>query len=225
VKPLIEKYFGPIPAGPAVARPDIAQPVLEKSVEATLEDKNVDAPRLSFVWHGVKQYSADEPAGDVLSFILGQGRTSRLYRSLVFEKQVASDVEASNPTLGLGGMFSIDVTANQGHTVAELRPLVQAIVDDVKKNGVKPEELARAKRNIEAQQVRGLERIGGFGGKADLLNQYQTFTGDPGFLSKDLARYRAVTAEQVQAFANTYLSDDHRLVLDVEPAAKSTASK
>ena len=161
----------------------------------------------------------------MLSFILGQGRTSRLYRSLVFEKQVASEVEASNPTLGLGGMFSIDVTANQGHTVAELRPLVQAIVDDVKKNGVKPEELARAKRNIEAQQVRGLERIGGFGGKADLLNQYQTFTGDQAFLSKDLARYRAVTAEQVQAFANTYLSDDHRLVLDVEPASKSTASK
>ena len=87
----------------------------------------------------------------------------------------------------------------------------------------KPEEVERAQRNIIAGQLRGLERIGGFGGKADLLNAYQTYTGDPGFLTKDLARYRAVTPEAVKAFANKFLADDHRLVLDIEPAAKTAA--
>jgi len=225
VKPIIEKYFGPIPKGPDVKRPDVPSPVFDKPVEATIEDHNIDAPRLSFVWHGVKPYSDDEAAGDVLAEILGTGKTSRLYKTLVFDKQVAADVEAGDEALGLGGFFEIDAVANQGHTVAELRPLVQAILDDVRQNGVTADEVARAQRNILAGQLRGLERIGGFGGKADLLNAYQTYTGDPGFLTKDLARYRAVTPDAVKAFANKYLSDDHRLVLDVEPPAKTAAAK
>jgi zinc protease len=225
VKPLVEKYFGPIPRGPEIKRPELPSPSFSKPVEAKLEDKNIDAPRLSLVWHGVKSYSADEPAGDVLQFILGVGKTSRLYRRLVFEKQVAAEVDAGDEALGLGGYFEINATANQGHTVTELKPMVQAVIDDVKQNGVKPEEVERAKRNIIAGLVRGLEKIGGFGGKADLLNQYQTYVGDPGYLTQDLARYRAVTTEQVQAFAKKYLLDDQRLVLDVEPAAHAPAAK
>jgi len=225
VKPLIEKYFGPIPRGPEIPKLDVAQPKFAKSVEATITDRNIDAPALDMVWHGVKNFSPDEPAGDVLAQILGTGKTSRLYKALVFDKQIAAQVEAGDEALGLGGFFEVSAIANQGHTVAELRPAVQAILDDVKKNGVKPEEVERAKRNIVAGLLRGLERIGGFGGKADLLNAYQTYTGDPGFLTKDLARYRAVTAEQVKAFANKYLQDDHRLVLDVEPAAHQAASR
>src|SRR5207302_3721614 len=109
-----------IPAGPAITRPDVPAPAFEKQVEATLEDHNVDAPRLSLVWHGVKPYSDDEAAGDVLAQILGGGKTSRLYRSLVFEKQVAAEVEASDTAMGLGGYFDIDATVNQGHSVKEL---------------------------------------------------------------------------------------------------------
>jgi len=223
VKPLVEKYFGPIPRGPAIAPPSAVTPAFTEPIEATVYDKNIDAPRLTMVWHGVKPFSPDEAPGDVLAAILGQGKTSRLYQTLVFDKQVAADVDAGDIALGLGGWFEVDATANRGHTLAELRPMVQGILDDVRKNGVTPEEVSRAVRNIVADKMRGLERIGGFGGKADLLDMYQTYTGNPDYLSQDIARYRAVTPEAVKAFANTYLSDDHRLVLDIEPAPKSAA--
>jgi predicted Zn-dependent peptidase len=144
---------------------------------------------------------------------------------LVLEKQVASDVSVSDTALGLGGYFELDVVANPGHTLEEIQPLVQQVLDDVKKNGVTAEEVERAKRNIVASFLRGVQRIGGFGGKADLLNNYEMFTGDPGFLAKDIARYRAVTTESVKAFANQYLPDDKRLVLFDEPANPQANAK
>ena len=77
---------------------------------------------------------------------------------------------------------------------------------------------------VLAQFVRGVERIGGFGGKADQLNAYETYLGNPGFLARDIARYRAVTPEAVKAFANKYLIADKRIEMDIEPAAKPQAS-
>ena len=223
-KALIEKYFGPVPRVADVKRPEVPQPMLGSVVKEKLDDALAEVPRLMLVWNGVKLFADDEAAGDVLVDVLSTGRTSRLYRSLVFDKKVASNVGGGNAALGLGGYITLSATANGAHTVQELAPLLQAAIDDVKKNGVTVEEVERAKRNILASLLRTVERVGGFGGKADLLNQYETFLGDPGFLPRDLARYRAVTPEAVKAFANKYLSDDKRLELDVEPAAKKTAS-
>ena len=84
--------------------------------------------------------------------------------------------------------------------------------------------MERAKRNIIASRLRTVERIGGFGGKADLLNNYQVFLGDPGYLPRDIARYRAVTPASVQAFANKILVPAESIELDVVPAPKKTAS-
>lgn len=222
---LVEKYFGPLQRGPDVQQPDVPQPLLKGVVKEKLDDKLAELPRLDLVWNGIKRYADEEPAGDVLAEVLGIGRTARLYKSLVFEKQVASSVSASNPSLGLGGYFQITATANRGHTVQELQPLVQAVLDDVKKNGVTEAEVERAKRNILANMLRQVERIGGFGGKADLLNTYQTFLGDPGFLPRDIARYRAVTAESVKEFAIKFLPDDRRIELDIEPIAKTASAQ
>ena len=221
---LVEKFFGPIPRGPEVKHPDVPQPMLTSVVKERVEDKLAELPRLVLVWNGVKHYTDDEAAGDILAEILGSGRTSRLYRSLVFDKKVASGVNASNPALSLGGYFEIAATANSGHTVEEMMPLVQAIIDDVHKNGVTGQEVERARRNMLANMLRTVQRVGGFGGKADLLNTYEMFLGDPGYLPRDLARYRAVTAESVKAFADKYLVGDKRIELDVEPVARKTAS-
>jgi len=169
----------------------------------------------------VRAMTPEEPAGDLLSAILGDGKTSRLYRSLVLEKKLASAVNASSLTTRIAGIFNVDVIANAGFTNEQLLPEVQAVLDDVKKNGVTEAELERAKRKLVAARLREVERIGGFGGKADLLNAYEMYAGDPGFLPRDLARYRAVTAQQVKDFANTYLPDDHRLILFIVPAAKT----
>ena len=217
----VAQFFGPIPRGPEVVRPDVVQPLLKGVVKKRVDDKLAELPRLVLVWNGLKRFAEDEAAGDVLAEILGGGKTSRLYKSLVFDKQVASGVSASNPTLDLGGYFEIAATANQGRTLLELQPLVQEILDGVRKDGVTAAEVERARRNILANTLRTVQRIGGFGGKADLLNTYETFLGDPGYLPRDLARYRAVTAESVKAFANKWLPDGRRIELDVEPLART----
>lgn len=221
---LVEKYFAAIPRGPEVKLPEIAQKEIDGVVKETFEDKLAEEPRLILVWKGVRMYTDEEPAGDILSDVLGTGRTSRLYKALVFERQLASGVGAGNPTLGIAGWFQISVTAAHGHTIDELSPVVRQIVAEVKKNGVTSEEVERARRNLIANRLRTVERIGGFGGKADLLNDYETYLGDPGFLPRDLARYRAVTPESVKAFANKYLLDDRHIELDVVPQKKAAAT-
>jgi zinc protease len=220
-KRLIDKYFAPIPRGPEVKRPTIEAPPIASVVKESIEDKLAQLPRFEIVWNGVKPFSDDEPAGDVLSEVLAGGKTSRLYQRLILDKQVASNVDANNPALGLSGWIEVAATAAPGHSPDELRSLIQQVLDDVKQNGVDKEEVERAKFKIIAGQLRSLERGSA---RADILNQYEMWLGDPGFLPRDLARYRAVTPRAVQAFARKYLPDDRRLELTTIPAAKRTAS-
>jgi zinc protease len=136
----------------------------------------------------------------------------------VEEKQIASGVYATNASMGLGGYFQIVATAREGHTVAELRREVEAVLDELRKSGATAAEVERAKRLTVGGMVRSVERASG---KADQLNTYAFWTGDPGFLPKDVARYRAVTAAQVLDAARTLLPPDRVLVLDVEPVSPS----
>jgi zinc protease len=223
-KALVAQYFGAIPRQPDVVRPDIPQPPLAGVVKETIQDQVAKIPQLELGWVGVKAFDPDEPAGDVLARILAGSKSSRLYQELVQKRQIASDVDADNDSNLLGGVFGIDATVKQGHTTAELLPIIDQLVDDVRKNGVTADEVERARRVILAGKLRGLERIGGFGGKADLLNRYEMFEGDPGYLGKDLARYRAVTPDAVKAFANKYLLTDKRVILDIQPAGSAAGS-
>ncbi|HUB05941.1 MAG TPA: pitrilysin family protein [Myxococcales bacterium] len=224
-KALVAQYFGPIPKGPPVTRPTAPPAHIDSVVRETVHDPVAKVPMLSMLWTGVKPFSPDEAPGDVLARILGQGETSRLYRKLVLEKPLASSVAAGNPTLGLGGFFELDVIPREGKGVADVAPVVEAVLADIRAKGVTQDEVARAVRNILAGKLRGLERLGGFGGKADTLDRYEMWTGDPGYLSKDLARYTAVTPEAVQAFARKYLDPEHRLILDTEPTAPTADAR
>jgi zinc protease len=223
-KKLVEQYFGAVVSEPMPPRPDVPQPMLTSVVKETVEDKVAEVPRFSLVWNGIKPFAADEPAADVLAAILGDGKSSRLYKSLVFDKQVASDVDAGDGALGLGGYFEIGTTARAGHDVKELLPLIQAEIDRIKKDGPTLAEVQRAQRNFIAQKVRAVELLGGFGGKADILNMYQTLVGDPGYLARDLARYRAVTPEAVKAVASKLLPDGKRLELTIVPMTKGNTT-
>jgi zinc protease len=213
---LVTKYFGDLPGGRLPRRPDVPQPRLEKVVEKTVLDPVARIPQLQMVWNGVKPFVPEEAAGDLLSVILGGSKTSRLYRRLVLEKQVASGVYAANASLGLGGYFQIVATAREGHTVAELRREVESVLEELRRTGVTAAEVERAKRNVIGGMVRSVERISG---KADQLNAYAFWTSDPGYLPKDVARYRKVTAAHVNTAARTLLPPDRVLVMDVEPAA------
>ncbi len=216
---LVEQYFGPIPAGPQVKRPAVAQPMLESVVKETLEDPVAEVPRLDLIWNGTVVFAEDEPAGDVLAQVLAGSEASRLTRSMVHASRVAASVSAGNQASGLGGWFQVTAMASAGKGAGDLLAPIQSAVDELKRSGPTAEEVERAKRSFIAAQVRGIERIGS---RADLLNAYQTYLGDPGWLAKDLARYRAVTPAAVQAFAVKYLADDRRIELTTLPRAKVT---
>ena len=219
---LVEQYFGPIPAGPPVKRPAVAQPLLTGVVRETLQDPVAEVPKLDLAWNGPVMYADDEPAGDVLAEVLAGSDASRLTRSMVHASRVAASVSAGSQTNGLGGWFQLTAVANGGKSAAELLPPMQAAIDELKNSGPTAEEVERAKRSFIAARVRGLERIGS---RADQLNRYQTYRGDPGWLAQDLARYRAVTPGAVQAFAQKYLADDRRIELTTLPRAKAKVTK
>jgi zinc protease len=216
---LVARYFDAIPAGPAVKRPEVPQPKLAGVVRQTLEDPVAEVPRFDLVWPGTVMFAADEPAGDVLAEVLAGSDASRLTRTMVHGSQVAASVSAQSLALGLGGWFQLTVVANQGRSPAELLAPMQAAIDELKKDGPTAEEVERAKRQFVASRVRSIERVGA---RADLLNRYQTYLGDPGWLARDLARYRAVTPEAVRDFARRYLADDARIELTTIPRAKVT---
>jgi zinc protease len=215
---LVTRFFGDLPGGGDPRRPDVPQPKLDRVVEKTVPDPVARIPQLQMAWNGVKPFAPEEAAGDILSVVLGGSKTSRLYRRLVEEKQIASGVFATNASMGLGGYFQIVATARGGHTVAELRKEVEAVLDQLRKEGPTPAEVERAKRIVVGGMVRSVERIAG---KADQLNAYAFWTGDPGYLPKDVRRYREVTVAQVHEGARTLLPADRMVVLDVEPASPS----
>jgi len=212
---LVEKYFGPIPKGGAITRPNPPQPVLEREIREQIEDR-VQLPRLYMVWHSVPQFTKDEAALDMLASILGGGKSSRLYKAMLYDKQIAQQAVAFDPTSEIAGLFEIVSTAKPGHTLAELEQAINDEIAKIKAGGPTPEEMERAYNAREAGFIYGLQTVGGFGGKDDQLNAYATFLGNPGYFEQDLARYRRVTAADVQRVANQYLTDK-RYVLSVVP--------
>jgi zinc protease len=217
VRVLVERYFGEIPAGPPVP-PVAAQPVrLEGDRYVTLEDR-VRLPRLYMVWHTPASYAPGDAALDVAAAILGGGKASRLFASLVYDRQVAQDVQAFQSSQTLGSTFSVIATARPGTTLDELQRSVREELGRIAAAGVEDRELERATNAIETSFVDDLQRVVG---KADRLNHYLFHTGDPGYAARDLARYRTVTAADVQAAVATYLAGAPAVVLSVVPEGQA----
>ncbi|MFL6256460.1 MAG: insulinase family protein [Pyrinomonadaceae bacterium] len=212
----VEKYFGPIAKGEEIVRPQMAEPKLDREVREQIDDR-VQFPRLYMVWHSVPQFSKDEAALDTLAGILGGGKSGRLYKALQYgDNQIAQQVNIFNNTSEIAGLMQLVAQPRPGHTLDEIEKIVTAEVEKIKTTPPTPEEMERVYNAREASFIYGLQTIGSFGGKDDQLNGYATFLGDPGFFEKDLARYRAVTATDVQRVARQYLTDK-RYVLSVVP--------
>src|SRR5213078_3029344 len=215
---LVERYFGDIPRGPAVTRtpPPVS---LGADVYATLEDR-VQVPRVYDAWHTMRAFADGDATLDVLADVLAGGRSSRLYKRLVYELQIATDVVAFQDGGRIDGKFELWATARPGHDLSELARVIGEEVRKVAQAGPTPREVERAQNSFEAQFLSRMERVGGFGGKADQLNFYNYFVGTPDYFEKDLDRYRKVTAADVQQAARHYLVDAHRVVLSVVPQGK-----
>jgi len=217
---LVEKYFGPIPAGPKVVHPQPSTPELKEEKRIRMTDR-VGLARIYIVWPTPRQFTAADAALEVLGHILAGGKTSRLYRSLVREKQIAQDVQAHQDGQELTGEFAVAATVRTGHTIAEVEAAIAEEIDRIKSEPPAAEEMDRAVNTFEARLVRSLESVSEFGGRADRLNLYNVYTGDPGYMSKDFARFRCVDAGNVAEMAKQYLGPG-RVVVEVVPGSELT---
>jgi zinc protease len=215
-KAWVRRYFGDIPRGPALPpRPDPAPVRLARDTVLVLEDR-VQLPRFFYRWPTAKLYAPDDAPLDLLAFILAGDKTSRLYRTLVYERQVAQEVNAAQFSGRLAGHFTVDVTPKPGQALA---PLARAVDDEIRRiaeQGIDEREVARARNSYEASF---LDRLASVLQKADLLNSYNYLAGTPDYVRQDAARYRAVTAADVQRAARTYLRQP-KVVLSVVPEGR-----
>jgi zinc protease len=213
---LVEKYFADIPRGPEVPEVEYPDPSFSEDRFLVLED-DVQLPRLHMTWHSPSLFSEGDAEMELLASVLAEGRSSRLYRRLVYEEQVAQDVSAFQNGGEIGGAFYIVATAKPEVDLDVLEAAIREEVESVAANGVREEELERARNRVETGFVGMLERVGGFGGKADLLNRYHFQAGNPGFVRRDLARYKDATLEGLGDVARTHLVGRGGVVLSVVP--------
>jgi zinc protease len=217
---LAERYFGDIPAGPAAA-PIVAhvgdRPAGE--VRLVLEDR-VELPRLYLAWHSPALFADGDAELDLVADLLASGKTSRLYRALVYEQRVATEVAASQNSRELGSFFQIVATAAPGRPLADVERAIARELATFAERGPTPAELERSLAQAEAHFLFRLQTVGGFGGKSDQLNAYNTFLGDPGFFERDLQRYRDATRDSLRLAASTHLLTSKRVVLSVVPRGR-----
>jgi zinc protease len=218
-KTLVAKYFGPLQAGPKLQKPQVKTPAIATEKRVTITDR-VELPRVYMGWITAPVFAPGDADADVLGLVLGGSKASRLYEKLVYEKQIAQDVSASQYSLQLGSVFTIEATARPGVKPEELVAAIDAELAALRAQGPTQQEVDRARTTLVAGVVRGLETLGGFGGVADLLNRYNHYLGDPGFLPKDLARYEAVTPQTVRRAATEQLKPSARVVVFGVPGDK-----
>jgi zinc protease len=213
VRSLTAKYFGPIPAGPAVAKPAPQPAVLLADTRETMEDR-VTLARLTLAWPGVESWNADQAPLSVLAGILGSGKTGRLYERLVYTEEVAQSVFAFNGASEIAGAFNIQLTAREGASLTQLERETLEEISRLATDGPTQAEVQQAITRAEAGSVFALTSVAG---KADRLNSYQTFRGQADLFNQDLARTRAVTPDDVRRVASTYLAGRPKVALSVVP--------
>jgi zinc protease len=216
---LAEHYFGDLPAGSKPA-PVQAAAAVAREVRMVLEDR-VEMPRVYLAWHSPAMFAPDDAELDLLGDLLANGKTSRLYRTLVYDKRIALDVSAYQSSREMAGYFLLVATAAPGTSLSDIVAVLDQELQRVIEDGPTSDEMERGAAQSEAHFLYRLQTVGGFGGKSDQLNAYNVFRGDPGFFATDLARYRDATRDSVQAAAAKYLAVDRRVLLSVVPKGRT----
>jgi zinc protease len=215
----VRMYFDEIPAGPKPG-PQNVHAGLASEKRFLLEDR-VELPRLYLAWHSPAMFTDGDAEMDMLSDLIANGKVSRLYRSLVYERRIASEVMAFQNSRELAGFWQVIATAAPGQTLEELDEAIDNEFSQLLAEGPTADELERGHAQIEAQFVYRLQTLGGFGGKADQLNAYSVFLDDPGFFERDLARYEQVSADSLHRAVRKHLRKDQRIALSVVPKGKA----
>jgi zinc protease len=214
---LVKKYFGSFKRSAPVARPAVVTPPITSERRYVVPDR-IELPRVYMGWLTPPAYQPGDAELSVAAQILAGGKSSRLYKSLVYEQQIAQEAAANQSPNALASTFTIDVTARPGHSAAELEKAVDAELAALRDFGPSDREVERARNTIETAMLTSIEKLGG-NGLANQINQYNQYTGDPGYLPKDIERVRRVTAADVQRVARAYLQQHARAMVTAVPGS------
>ena len=204
-KPLVEKYFGDIAAGPPLTQTHANAPKLEVDKHETMYDL-VPQPRLNRNWVAPSRTSREAVLLTIAADILGGGKTSRLYQKLVYELEIATNATADADDHELMGFYSVTVDAKKDKDLKMVQSEMDKVIADFLAKGPTAAELSRAKTSIKAGVLRGLEKVGGFGGKAAALAEGALYAGDPGFVLTQLEWLDAATPADVLSAARDVMN-------------------
>ncbi|MEO8074684.1 MAG: pitrilysin family protein [Acidobacteriota bacterium] len=214
-------YFGGLDAGDEAPAVEFEPPSRISSETRLILEDRVELARLYIAWHSPPLFAADDAELDLVAEVLASGKTSRLYRTLVYEERMATEIAASQNSREIGGFFQVVATAAPGRTLAQLEQALARALAEFVDEGPTAAEMERCLAQAEANFIYRLQTVGGFGGKSDQLNAYNMYLGDPDFFDRDLARYRHVTPEGMQRVAREWLRPDGRIVLSVVPKGRA----
>jgi zinc protease len=219
---LVEKWFSDVKPGPAPHPMDVPGVALASVQKKTITDR-VQLPRLTLAWLTPPHFDPGDAALDVVADVLAGGKNSRLYKRLVYDLQVAQEVTAYQSSQSISSYFVVEVMPRPGHTVEEMQKIIDEEIARLQADGPTDREVQRAINKIESSFYSRMERVGGFGGKADQLNAYYSSAGNPDWFNEDLSRYRALSASDVRAAAREFLPAARRVELTVVPEPKPEA--
>ncbi|MCI0719911.1 MAG: insulinase family protein [Acidobacteria bacterium] len=214
-KEKVERYFGDISSGPPVARHQAWIAKRSGTQRQRVEDR-VPQAKIYKIWNIPQNGSAEFDYLNLVTDVLGAGKNSRLYTRLVYRDQIATDVSSSVYPREIGGQFNIEVTARPGEDIAKIERAVDEELARFLAEGPIEKEMQRIKTQFVASFVRGIERIGGLGGKSDILAQNQVYFGDPAHYKVTLKRVREASAQNLLNTAKQWLSDGV-YILEVHP--------
>jgi zinc protease len=223
-KALVEKYFGSLGGQKPARLARRATPPLTKPVRLVV-DEPVELARVSFGWIAPPAYGPDDAPLAIATAVLAGGRSTRLYRRLVVDGKLASDVEASSDPNKLATMLDVSATAASGKPIEEVERALEGVLDSIGTTPPSAEELARAKRRTFLELASDLELLNGRGGesgRAGMLQRFEHYLGDPGYLPKWLAALDAVTSEDIVRVVQKYMTRDARVTVVTRPTLGTT---
>ncbi len=215
---LVDQYFGDIEPGDRVD-PVSAAASLDRDVRIQFEDR-VELPRLYLAWLTPAMFAPGDADLDLATDLLANGKTSRLYRRLVFDERIATDVSASQNSREIAGYTQITATAAPGCTLGDLERAILEEIARLADDGPTDDEIERGRVQAEAQFMFRLQTIGGFGGKSDQLNAYNVFLRDPAYFDRDLQRYQVVTRTSLRDAVRVFLDPTRRVTLSIVPQGR-----
>ena len=218
---MVNHYFGDLPPGEPVPRKGRHDSSLRGRIELEMRD-SVTLPRTYIAWPTPPEGDIGDAPLEIYQAIMSDGLTSRLHKSLVYEKQIAQSANMRYHSSEIAGQCILSVTAAEGHELDEVEAAADAEMEMLLREPPTDEEITRVKNRIEASHFRQLARIGGFGGRADQLNHYSVFSADPDLINTSLDKYMSVTREDVMRVAESILGENQvRLRVLPEPTLSS----